>query len=929
MLRKLRSALVYGAGAIAVLLFGIWIVLESSLLSGYRISIVERILTRELGYEIRIEGDVGAALYPTFILYLKSATLPGSLSPETDLAVLKDAELHLSPKDLLRGQVNIDAIFVDDLQINLVRDEDGSTNWESLGRLPGAKSEPRPPETQATNTEADEIVIFLLNRTIDFSDIRLSVQNDESGFDFLFLLHGLTVDQTRGGTAVEVESSGSLNGEVFQYQAHFLREGTFTSSATFGGTTVSYDGHVSEKNLDIYSGDLEIEVRNLGSLLETLGLSRAFEGHAVLRGLLSGDAGIVSLSDLDMWAELDDGRTLKLTGNIGNLPQVEELQIQVDANLIETGAPVIPAQKIEDFRLNSILASIQSTGEKIFVEELQIGTNIGHSDFREIGPITVGQIKRTPDNRLKLLDITLELGDGTTPVLTTHGEIRDLLDLSDYDAKGEILLSAPLVFSFLPESIGPEFGVARATFEISDRGGTPSLTRFAVRTEGTDLWSLNANSSIGDIGTLSEASFEFDLVVPDGAAFLEKLNLEPVPVKGLKMSGKLELSKQIIELFYSLSVGGTQVDTQLSATRKASKPNVRGSISSQEIRTADLQAAVAAAIQITKLANEALGDEKPLVLPSSEDFIEKPLVLPEPAEQPAAEEQTVPIEKPLIIETQAEEVELNEFLDLDLLTRILDLEIGIDIAKLTGQEGVSQIRSDLEFQDGKMRFGPIEASIGGGYFNFGANMDVVNAPNSIRLTGATGGWDFGNILRSAGVAIPASGTLRANFDVIGQRSSLDAFLDTMTGAATVSMTNAKIGTSVLELAGLGVFPWLFSKELKQGYTDIVCIVAPLHIKNGRVASKATVIETQRVQIVVNGAVDFHQDTINLLAKPRPLGRPLTRGAWPFSITGPLSKPVVGIASDDARKPKAPLRMPANRKPCRPDASQLIEVTPPE
>ena len=922
----LRSALVYGVGAIAVLLFGIWVILESSMLSGYRISLVERLLAGALGYEVRIEGDVGAALYPTVILFVEAVKLPGSNGHQTELAVLKDAEMRLSPKDLLRGQINIDAIFVDDLQVNLVTNEDGSTNWAGLSANdPETQSTDAPPSD--TEADADDIVIFLLNRTIDFSNIQLNVRNEKTGFNFLFLLQDLTIDQTNSNTAVEVASTGSVNGEVFQYQAHFLREGAFTSNASFGETTMSFDGQVVEENFDVYAGDLEVNVQELGSFLETLGLARVLEGHAKLNGSLSGDAGETSLSDLVMLAELEDGRTAQVTGDIGDLSQLEELQIKVDANLAETGAPEHAAQKIEDFRLNSIFASIQSTGQQISIDELEIRTNIGHRDFREIGPISVGQIKRAPDGRLNLLDVTLALGDGETPLLTTRGEIRDLLNLSDYDATGEIVLPAPWVFSFLPNSVGTELGTARAVFDVSDSGGTPSLSRFAVSTEGTDLWSLSARSSIGDIGTLSEATFEFDLEVADLAAFLQKLDLEPVATNGLKMSGKLDRSTQVIDLYYALNLGGTRVETQLAATRKGGKPNVRGTISSQEINTADLQAAVATALQIASLADEALADEKPLVLPSPDDQDVKPLVLPETTEQPETEDQTEPEDKPLVIEALSEEVKLNEFFDFDLLARNLDLEIGIDIAKLTGQAGVSQIRSDLEFQDGKMRFGPIEASLGGGYFNFGATMDVVNAPNSIRLTGATSGWDFGKILRSAGASIPASGTLRAKFDLFGQRSSVDAFLDTMTGAATVSMTNAKIGTSLLEFAGLGVFPWLFSKERKQGYTDIVCIVAPLHIKNGRVASNATVIETQRVQIVINGAVDFHKDTINLLAKPRPLGRPLARGAWPFSITGPLSKPVVGIVSNDTRKPKSPLKMPANRKPCRPDASQLIEAAP--
>ena len=906
--RRVRTFLIYSFCASVILLLGIWVVLESSLMKGPRISLVEGLLEQELGYEVQIEGDVGAALYPTVILYVKSAVLPGSGDPETTLAILKDAELHLSPRDLLRGEVEIDAIFVDDLQVNLLRDEDGSPNWEKTGDLSATQPNPQPDNPPTNDADADDLAIFLLNRTIAFSNIHLNLQNEKSGFEFIFLLRNLTIDHSNSGRVADVASSGSVNGQEFLLEAHFVRSGSFSSHAIFGETVLSYDGQIHSENYDTYVGDLEIEVQELGGLLETLGLNRSMEGHASVRGSLSSDAGFSSLSNLDTQVELNNGRTVRVTGSIGDLSVLGDLDIKIDAKLAGPDAPMQPAQGVKDIRLNSVSADIHSVGQNISVDEIQIGTNIGHKDFRNIGPITVDQLVRTPDGKLGLLGATLSLGNPSNPFLKTRGEIRDLLNLSDYDANGEVVLPAPWVFSFLPNSVGPEFGAARAVFEISDSSGTPTLKHFTVSTEGTDLWAINARSSIGNLGTLGDAIMEFDLEVPDGAAFLKGLDLDPVAVSGLKMSGKLERSAQKIELNYSLGVEDTEIVTQLVATRKGGKPNVRGSIVSHEIKTADLKSAIAAALQITTLADRAVSDDKSLILPAVENPDDKPLVLPETAEQAVPDDQAMPLEKPLVIEAPDETIELEEFFDFDNLAQGIDLEISIDVEKLVGQSGLTHVRSDLKVQDGKMRFGPIEASMGGGYFNFGATMDVVNAPNYLRLTGAASGWDFGKILRSAGAKIPASGTLQAQFDVAGQRSSVDAFLDTMSGVATVSMTNAKIGTSLLELAGLGVFPWLFSKERNQGYSDIVCIRAPLHIKKGRVASDATVIETPKVQVVINGFVDFHKDAINLLAKPRPLGQPLARAAWPFSISGPLSKPVVKITSDKTGKPKAPLNI---------------------
>ncbi|MEP1933543.1 MAG: hypothetical protein ABJJ37_19905, partial [Roseibium sp.] len=113
-----------------------------------------------------------------------------------------------------------------------------------------------------------------------------------------------------------------------------------------------------------------------------------------------------------------------------------------------------------------------------------------------------------------------------------------------------------------------------------------------------------------------------------------------------------------------------------------------------------------------------------------------------------------------------------------------------------------------------------------------------------------------------------------------------------------------VASSLLELAGLGVFPWLFSAELNQGYTNIVCAVAPLNIKSGRVSTGSTVIETSRVQMVIGGNLDWKNETIALRAEPRPVGRPLARSAWPIEVTGSLKSPKLNLTPGGNRRAKS-------------------------
>ena len=113
------------------------------------------------------------------------------------------------------------------------------------------------------------------------------------------------------------------------------------------------------------------------------------------------------------------------------------------------------------------------------------------------------------------------------------------------------------------------------------------------------------------------------------------------------------------------------------------------------------------------------------------------------------------------------------------------------------------------------------------------------------------------------------------------------------------MRNGSIDTQILDLAGLGVIPWLFTKS--PGPTaPIVCLQAPFSISNGRISTKQAVVETDQVQVVVLGHVDLGNQTLEVVGQPRRIGKPLSRSPWPFTLSGSLNKPKVKVKMDRAK-----------------------------
>lgn len=335
-------------------------------------------------------------------------------------------------------------------------------------------------------------------------------------------------------------------------------------------------------------------------------------------------------------------------------------------------------------------------------------------------------------------------------------------------------------------------------------------------------------------------------------------------------------------------------------------------------------------------------------LGSTEDGDFQPLVLPTEPEQTDAGEDLEGYQ-PLVIETQngqaraemSNQEDLSDFQPLVLasgigdlpiadiedprrLAKALDADIGIHVRKLTGKKGISKLKSQLVIKQGKLNFGPLSVSYGGGSAVLSAAMNMIDAPGILRISGKTDGWNLGEILQSLNAGIGASGILRGNFDFRGSASSTRAFLRTMRGKAELRMSNGRISTSLIELTGLGVLPWLFSQEMRRGYTDIVCIRAPLTVDRGRIEFNSAVLETRRVQLVGKGIIDIPHDQIAVSAGPRAVGRPLSRSALPFTVQGSLHNPKVNIKFGGTAPRYVPLEMPENRVPCVPDYRQLVK-----
>ncbi|UWQ93592.1 AsmA family protein (plasmid) [Rhodobacteraceae bacterium M382] len=877
----------------------IWLVLAAPFFSSIRKDFVARIITDQIGQPFDVEGDVRVVLGATTKVHVSGARIPSTNINEVDLATLNLLEWELNLLALLERRIDLDNLVIDGLHVNMVTTQDGTTSW--IKRTPKATSGTEPTDQSndqeqdpGTGGEGPSILGFLQDRTVTFTDIGLISRDDRSGFEFIFDLQSILLEQRDGGDLVSVTGKGSVNGEGFTLDGKYPPGKPFTTTVNFGDISVSYNGSpIPGDQGGGHMAKLLVDTGEIGNVFDVLGLSRSLEGSGTLGADITSQPNKLAIRNITSTFDLNKGQQVTVTGGAENLRPVDGLDIIFTARLHPKDQPPAKAESLKDLKLTDINARIISQAGKLEFKKLVIGTNAFDQGLDRVGPISIGRVYRTKNKTLGLKDVQLQAGPRTAPYIVARGNVGDIFQFKNVDLEGTLAGDSSLLLKSLSKEDAARFGSVSADFSVSDQTGPLSLTQLKARTKGTDLWSLAADISVKNVTSLEGLETDLKLTIAEPKDFLTALGIEPVDVGTLEFGLSLKGAAEAAKIGVEFKAGESDLRTDLSFDLSKEINVIRGEILSNRIRLADLRDGTKAIIQIRKQKDPTAAD------PKSKDDGKPPI-------------------QPLVLEKNS------KILDLERILTQTDLEISLVLKEFVGNAGVSSMNSQFIAKEGQIEAGPLELFYGPGFFKVTAAMDAIENPTLLKVVGSTSGWNFGKILDAVGLNIDAAGTLNAAFDITGNITSGKTFINSMYGSASLNMGKGYIATSLLELAGLGIFPWLFSEELAAGKTEISCVKAPIRINAGRVRFDSIVAETRSVQLVAQGDVNWLKDTIALRAEPRRVGKPLARSAWPFEVSGQLSDPKFKLIVGGSRSKRTDgaTEMPTDRVPCRPDIQQL-------
>ena len=234
--------------------------------------------------------------------------------------------------------------------------------------------------------------------------------------------------------------------------------------------------------------------------------------------------------------------------------------------------------------------------------------------------------------------------------------------------------------------------------------------------------------------------------------------------------------------------------------------------------------------------------------------------------------------------------------------------LNIDIAQLVLPSKVvlKKVAMLIRLSPQQLDIPKASFQLGNGQFDGSARIGNTHSSPNWAFKGQASGFTLEQLLASTDSKGKVSGgDMRAAFNFTSSGISPHQVASGLNGQSQITIGSARLASSFMNQSG-DVFITLFDAinplRKKSNQTTLECAVAYLPVKNGLVTVRDSIgIETDRLNIVLTGAVNLNSEQINLAIYPKEKSG-LTAGldlASLVRLQGSLVKPQVGINKEAA------------------------------
>jgi hypothetical protein len=847
-------------------------------------ALLERKLSDALGLQVSIRGDLhlellrGLRLVATDVVV---ANLPERSSPH--LVEIGEVDLDLSALRLLRGIVEVNALYLLDTELHVEPDAEGrfglAADVEALTEEPQRD----PVALRVHELELERLQVFYTPRP------------GEPVVSARFARLSLRAEPLEG--PLEVAAEGELDGGPFDLEARLgsldeLLEPT-------GPYPLRVEGRVLELELEVEGtvdeprslGGLDVAVS--GSVPDLTVLSRGLDRDLPSTGPIrfstrvTNAKGPFALADMRIATEQAEPIRAVLTGSIADVRELRGIDVTLDLNAEGAGLLPWPAERrLETFlSLEADLVASDEDGtlgvegelhasgrdDSIAIDlvggqddvsgfrEIDVRAGLRSSDLRvlaraaglqqplpAIGPVVARGRIRDRDGKLGVDDLDVRIGQRDDSWLELRGAIRDVVGQAGVTLEATFGAADLHHAQAFTERELPDIGPIRGTATLSDGDGSLGVERFTVKGGVPKKLHVELAGKFDDVRETDEITVDARLSARDLSLVGELFDADLPDIGPVEFEGRVTGSNERLVSKGSARLDQTTLKGEWSASfATGDRPRVWARLASPRIRLRDVG-------------------------------IEPRDVTPDRPRRAAQARDGFSAQDPLPVEQ----------------LRVVDLDVELQAERITGREGFEahDVKFGVGLEDGELVVRDFDADWRGGRLDSQLRVDSSTPDPVVALNFEATGLEVARLVSQFEREPVQAGFVDLSLGLSAEGRTLADFRSSLDGTAWLVIRDG-VATSRYAREFLRTLVRVSVPSLRVGEAvSVGCTVVDFGIEAGVATAETLVLASRDATIRGRGTVDIGRGLYDLRLEPRPHDPGLLSLAVAVDVTGPLNAP---------------------------------------
>lgn len=207
---------------------------------------------------------------------------------------------------------------------------------------------------------------------------------------------------------------------------------------------------------------------------------------------------------------------------------------------------------------------------------------------------------------------------------------------------------------------------------------------------------------------------------------------------------------------------------------------------------------------------------------------------------------------------------------------------------------INDLSTHVRLEDGLLRLDPLRLGVAAGHLDATLSLDGRQAPLDGRLRLSIRGLKLRRLFPTVETMRESLGELNGDATLNGSGNSVAALLGSADGDLRLLINDGTISRALMEIAGLNVGSYVVARLFGDEEVRINCAAADVGFRSGLAVPRLFVFDTENALVNIDGTLNFKSEALDLDIVPKAKGVRIISLRSPLYVRGTFKDPDPGV-----------------------------------